>query len=107
MLTIIDAVPAMADVFSGAVPRPEELRPGDDVLTWAKRSTAILRLCKQWGVKLSTLRVGLNASGAEDLVEFLGDPGAVVHLAGRLVALNIDGTRAAFYTAGEGMNDGS
>ena len=35
-----------------------------------------------------------------DLTDALGDNGALVYLAGRLVALNADGTRAAYHETG-------
>lgn len=100
MIVIQDCMPMFADVISGAVPRPVELRPGADVATWARETPAIRKLCEAWDVTPDALRVGLGQSGAADLVDALGDSGAVVHLAGRLVALNVDGTRCAFYAAG-------
>ena len=100
MIVIRDCMPMMADVVSGAIPEPVALTPGQDVATWARATPAIRKLCEAWDVTPDALRAGLGQSGAADLVDALGDPGAVVHLAGRLVALNIDGTRCAFYTAG-------
>jgi hypothetical protein len=89
----------MADVISGAIPEPEALQPGADVATWARATPAIRNLCAAWDVTPAALCVGLNQSGAADLFDALGDSGAAVHLAGRLVVLNVDGTRCAFYAA--------
>ena len=91
---VLDAIPAMADVFSGSVPRPAVLRRGDDVTTWAQRSTAVRRLAQLWGVDAATVQA-FDTQDAE-LGEFLGDVGAYVILGGRLVALNVDGTRGAW-----------
>jgi len=106
MIVIRDCMPMMADVVSGAIPRPEALRPGADVAAWARNTPAIRKLCEAWAVTPDALRVGLGQSGAADLVDALGDPGAVVHLAGRLVALNVDGTRCAHYDAGRAGSEG-
>jgi hypothetical protein len=97
----------MADVVSGAIPEPVALTPGQDVATWARATPAIRKLCEAWDVTPDMLRVGYVPDGQREviggtweLVDTLGAPGAVVYLAGRLVALNIDGTRCAFYAAG-------
>jgi len=102
MIVIQDCMPMMADVVSGAIPEPVELRPGADVVAWARETPAVRTLCRHWAVSADMLRVGLGASGAADLIDALGDSGAVIHLAGRLVALNVDGTRCAYYAAGLG-----
>lgn len=107
-MTFCDCMPMMADVISGAVPRPRWLAAGEDVLTWARETPAIRTLCARWGVDVGALRVGRGDSapvGASwALLDALGDGAAVVHLGGRLIALNVDGTRCAYYTAGEGGN---
>jgi hypothetical protein len=99
-----DCMPMMADVISGAIPEPEPLRPGSDVAVWARKTPAIRRLCEQWQVTPAALVVGRGDSapvGASwELLDALGDGAAVIHLAGRLVALNTDGTRCAYYEAG-------
>lgn len=107
MIVIRDCMPMMADVISGALPEPEPLRPGSDVATvaaWARATPAIRKLCETWQVSAAALVVGRGDSapvGASwELLDALGDGAAVVHLAGRLVALNSDGTRCAFYDAG-------
>ena len=90
---IYDCMPAMADVFSGAIPRPIVLRPGDDVATWARTTASILRLADRWGLDAATVQPAQSTD--DDLADFLGDFGAWVTFGGRLVALNCDGTRCA------------
>jgi len=109
MIVIRDCMPMMADVVSGAILAPVALRPGADVATWARETPAIRKLCEAWAVTPDALRVDYVSDGTREvidgtweLVDALGDPGAVVHLVGRLVALNIDGTRCAYYAAGQG-----
>ena len=97
MIKIQDCMPMMADVVSGTIPAPVELAPGADLRTWARNTPAIRRLCAQWAVTDAFLRVGLRDSGAAHLREALGDVGPTVHLAGRLIVLNVDGTRCAYY----------
>lgn len=106
MIVIRDCMPAMADVVSGAIPEPEPLRAGSSVAAvaaWARNTPAIRALCATWNVMPDALVVGGGDSapvGASwELLDTLGDGAAVVHLAGRLVALNSDGTRCAFYDA--------
>jgi hypothetical protein len=106
MIVIQDCMPMMADVISGAIPEPEALHPGADVATWARATPAIRKLCEARDVTPAALRVDYVPDGTREVVDgtwelvgALGDPGAVVHLAGRLVVLNVDGTRCAFYAA--------
>lgn len=90
---IYDCMPAMADVFSGAIPRPVVLKPGRDVAKWARSTASILRLADRWGIDAATVRAAQSTD--DELADFLGDFAAWVTFGGRLVALNVDGTRCA------------
>ena len=92
-IVTFDGAPAMADVFSGAVPRPHALRRGENVAAWARRASAILTLGRTWGVDVATVA---PAPRDEELIDALGDGAACVTLGGRVIALNTDGTRAAY-----------
>ena len=103
MIITRDCMPMVADVVSGAIPEPVALRPGStgaEVLAWARETPAVRKLCATWNVTPDALKPVLQTGGLADLVDALGDPGAVVYLAGRLVALNSDGTRCAYDDAG-------
>ena len=93
--TIHDAMPAMADVISGSIPRPTRLKPGADVARWARKSASILSLADRWGVAAATVQPAPGADD-DDLADAMGDFGAWVTFGGRLVALNCDGTRCAW-----------
>lgn len=95
MIVVQDCTPMMADVVSGAVPRPRPLEPGEDPATWALNTPALRRL------RLAD--IAPNAGGdLQDLADALGggDDVTFLHHEGRIIALNVDGTRAAFYAAG-------
>lgn len=48
-IEILDCMPEMADVVSGAVSRPREPREGEDLLSWLNESGIIPRLRKYYG----------------------------------------------------------
>ena len=82
------ALPTMADVIN------PWLNSGK---TQAKmgsgRAASILRLADRWGIDAATVKPAQSTD--DDLADFLGDFGAWVTFGGRLVALNVDGTRCA------------
>lgn len=102
---IMDYMPAMADVISGAMPRPVDIAPGADPSKWMRRTPAWARVVKQ--VRAS--RVKILARRGETPIEYADQVAAmrailetppadgVVILLGSTVyvAFNIDGTRAA------------
>lgn len=55
MIVIQDCMPMMADVVSGAIPRPVELQPGADVAAWARETPAIRKLCASWSMTPDSL----------------------------------------------------
>jgi hypothetical protein len=101
---IMDCVPMMADIVSGAVPRPVEIAIGAHPTRWLKRTLAWQRIVKQ--VRASRINI-LARRGQEpspehavrvaNMRDILGEVDAVVFLfgGGVYVAINIDGTRAA------------
>ena len=66
---IYDCMPAMADVFSGAIPRPVVLKPGRDVAKWARSTASILRLADRWGIDAATVKPAQSTD--DELADFL------------------------------------
>jgi hypothetical protein len=99
-ITIQDFMPMVADVVSGAVPRPTELQDGetptgqwyDTAPAW--RGLSLDADCKAvagYGTPPTD-----NADLIADLRAALGEPGAAVVAGSRVIVFNRDGTRAAF-----------
>jgi hypothetical protein len=84
-------MPAMADVVSGAIPRPRERAEGEGWGTWLVETPAYRKL------GLHIVKLGLTEDA--DLVDFLGDPDGALCVtddeSGRVICFNADGTRAA------------
>jgi len=84
-------MPAMADVVSGAVPRPRERAKGEAWEAWLVETPAYRKL------ELSIGNLGVTEDA--DLVDFLGDPDGALCVtddeSGRVICFNADGTRAA------------
>lgn len=101
---IMDCMPMMADVVSGAVPRPVEIAPGADPSRWMRLTPAWSRVVKQ--VRASRVEILArrgdepkpeHARAVSEMRDVLGESDAVVILLGGgvYVAFNVDGTRAA------------
>lgn len=101
----MDCMPSMADVVSGAVPRPIGIAPVADPSKWMRRTPAWARVIKQvrasrvkilarrgetppeYAEQVAAMRAMLETPPADGVVILLG---STVY-----VAFNIDGTRAA------------
>lgn len=103
---IIDAMPMMADVFSGATHHPREQRRNESPLTWAKQTHAWPRIVGLLGTRRTSkpqLIARCDETGDEHYAprvawvrQALGYDDAVVLKFGQiLVAIQSDGVRAA------------
>lgn len=89
---VVNAMPLMADVLSGAVSRPRVRGRGESLEAWARRSPA-------WR-HVETLGPVVSEAAPETVARALGealagDGGGALALAGAWIALNEDGTRVA------------
>lgn len=104
-----DCRPAMADVVSGAVPRPAEWAPGQTWQDWATATPAWRRILELHGAG-ATLLDATSVEFPNALRRLAGDPdreelhpAIVVTDGGRvlLVVLNVDGCGVAIVGAGK------